>query len=115
MKKDRLNDCAVFYAVIVLLIGSSSAIAQSAKPSQRDALGCFDREIHTKLARIANSGDEEAFKKLAEPMVLAGKCQIFERGTMFFLEEYGGVWSASACFRPVGQVACLWMAHDLTD
>lgn len=92
---------------------SSDALAQSARPSKRDALGCANRDLQDRIATIANSGDQEAFKKLAGSAVAAGQCRVVEKGTMLFKEDTA-MMSGLACFRPVGDIKCLWMSSDLT-
>ena len=110
--KSRMPVMALFVISAFGCVGSH-AIAQSARPSTRDALGCADKDLQNRIATIANSGDHEAFKKLAGAAVLAGKCRIVNKGTMLFTEDTA-IMSGLACFRPVGDVACLWMASDLT-
>lgn len=104
---------ALISLIVILLSIALPSLAQSARPSQRDALGCTDRELQERIAKIANSGDHEAFKKLAGAGVLTGKCRIIEKGTAVYLEDTA-LWSGLACFRPVGQVSCLWATSDLT-
>lgn len=110
-KQRRLIYGAV--AVLGCALVSTTASSQSARISKRDALGCSDRETQTRIARIANSGDQEAFRKLAGSMILAGQCRIIKEGTALHLEDTA-VWSGLACFRPAGQVSCLWASIDLT-
>ena len=105
---------AVLTILALTLCGfAPTAWGQSAKPSGRDALGCFDLELSKRTSTIANSGDQEAFNKLAGPAVRAGKCQVIAKGTMLFKEDTA-LMSGLACFRPVGDTRCLWMASDLT-
>lgn len=98
---------------ILLCWAAPAAWGQSAKPAGRDALGCFDLELSKRTSTIANSGDQEAFNKLAGPAVKAGKCQVVAKGTMLFKEDTA-LMSGLACFRPIGDARCLWMASDLT-
>lgn len=100
--------------VAALMFGAgASAFGQSAKPSRRDAMGCSDLELQKRMSTIANSGDQEAFNKLARPAVASGRCQVVTKGTMLFKEDTALV-SGLACFRPVGDIKCIWMASDLT-
>lgn len=100
-------------AASVVLAWGTSAMAQSAKPAKREALGCSDKSLQDRIAKIANSGDHEAFKKLASAGIITGKCRIVSEGTMLFVEDTA-IMSGLACFRPAGEVSCLWMASDLT-
>lgn len=105
---------ALSAVLLVLLCGAASnAFSQSAKPSKRDALGCADLDLSKRISTIANSGDQEAFNKLAGPAVGVGKCEVVQKGTMLFREDTA-LMSGLACFRPVGNTRCLWMASDLT-
>jgi hypothetical protein len=113
MMTSRIVLRGVAGAIVVIGLSVSAAFSQSAKPSQRDALGCTDKELQSRIATIANSGDQEAFKKLAGAAVLAGKCRIVSKGTMLFIEDTA-VWSGLFCYRPTGDVSCLWMSSDLT-
>ena len=100
-------------AALALVSLAGAAAAQSAKPSKRDALGCSDRSLQDRISTIANSGDREAFQKIATAGVMSGKCKVVKEGTALFLEDTA-LMSGLACFRPTGEVQCLWMPIDLT-
>ncbi|SFD72403.1 hypothetical protein SAMN05428997_1462 [Bosea sp. CRIB-10] len=113
MKTSHIGFGWVVGAMIATCLSATTVFAQSAKPSKRDALGCMEKELQDRIAKIANSGDHEAFKKLAGAAVIAGKCRVVSKGTMLFVEDTA-VWSGLFCYRPVGDVSCLWMSSDLT-
>lgn len=96
----------------VMTLFSISASAQS-RAAKRDALGCSDKELQSRIAKIANSGDEEAFKKLATAGIMSGRCKIVKEGTSLFIEDTA-IMSGLACYRPIGEVSCFWMSSDLT-
>jgi len=110
--RKTLNIAAAVFLFAAAFAGGG-AVAQSARPSTRDALGCSDRDLQNRIANIANSGDHEAFKKIASAGILSGKCRVVSKGTMLFIADTAFM-SGLACFRPAGDIACLWMSSDLT-
>ena len=104
---------AILVVAVACAMGFTAATAQSAKPAKRDALGCSEKDLQDRIAKIANSGDQEAFKKIATAGIISGKCKIVKEGTGLFLEDTA-LMSGLACFRPAGDVQCLWMSSDLT-
>lgn len=107
---------ALTIALTVIFSGTAFnlAAAQSPKLATRDALGCFEKDLRRQAGRLALSGDEVAYKKLAMAAINAGKCRVIDKGTRLYLDDYGGS-SGIACFRPAGQTDCLWTSNDITE
>jgi hypothetical protein len=79
-----------------------------------DAIGCRDRTLFERIARLLVDNDTAAYEKLAVAGEVSGQCNFFKQGQVVFMEEHkmpGGM----TCARPQGETSCFWTYSDAVE
>jgi len=102
---------ATAFALACLAISASPSNAAVVETINRTAVGCIESDDMSRLNRLLESGDRQAFEKFATRSIRAGKCRVFQPGQAVFVEDVG-LFSGTACVRPKGDDTCYWVVYE---